>query len=100
MMQEGPIEDNRTIDPERCKRLLWLGWTIEDANSNACIRVFKQAPRSQETSWVLWLHEDDYAVILWERNGYYLLKTAFLVKPHKRQEFERDWKKYTENQNG
>jgi hypothetical protein len=49
---------------------------------------------------VLWLDEDDYAVILWERNGYYLLKTAFLVKPHKRQEFERDWKKYTENQNG
>jgi hypothetical protein len=49
---------------------------------------------------VLWLYEGDYAVILWERNGYYLLKTAFLVKLHKRQEFDRDWKKYTENQNG
>ena len=44
MMQEGPIEDDRTIDPERCERLLWLGWTIENANSNACIRVFKHRP--------------------------------------------------------
>jgi hypothetical protein len=100
MMQEGPIEDDRTIDPERCERLLWLGWVIENAASDARIRFFKQSPRGNETSWVLWLFEQDYAVILWERNGYYLLKTAFMVKPHKRQEFERDWKKYTESQNG
>jgi len=94
MMQEGPVENDRTIDPERCKRLLWLSWVIEKAGVDARIRVFKQSPRGTEISWVLWLYEHDYAVILWERNGYYLLKTAFMVKPHRRQEFERDWKKY------
>lgn len=100
MMQDGPIEDDRTIDPERCKRLLWLGWVIENAAVDTRIRAFKQSPRGNETSWVLWLFDHDYAVILWERNGYFLLKTAFMVRPHKRREFERDWKKHMEHENG
>jgi hypothetical protein len=101
MMQEGPVENNRTIDPKRCERLLWIPWLLNHcACGDARIRVFRQNARNGEISWVLWLYEQDYAVILWERNGYFLLKTAFLVKPHKRQEFERDWKKYKGDKNG
>jgi len=58
----------------------------------ALIRVFRQTPRHGERTWALWLVEQDYVVILAERSGYYLLKTAFLVtKDHKREELERDW---------
>ena len=99
LVQEGYPEEARPPDLERCRRLLWVSWVIRNAGQVAMIRVFKQSPRGNETSWVLWLHEQDYAVILWERNGYYLLKTAFMVKPHKRQELERDCKEYTERQN-
>lgn len=91
MMQEGRVEDDRTIDPERCRRLLWISWVIRNADVDDRIRVFPQADRGSDKSWVLWLHGEDYAVILHERNGYFLLKTAFMVKPHKANEFERDW---------
>lgn len=97
MMQEGPIENERTIDLERCKRVKWLSWVIGHADIDSRIRVFQQN-RGREVSWVLWLHEHDYAVILWQRNGYFLLKTGFIVKPHKRKEFLRDWEKHHHHQ--
>jgi hypothetical protein len=101
MMQEGRIENDRTIDPERCRRLLWIGWLINESRaSDPRIRVFRQNPRNGEISWVIWLDEQDYAVILWERKDYFLLKTAFMVKPHKRQEFERDWENFVKGKNG
>lgn len=101
MMQEGPVENDRTIDPKRCERLLWISWLLNSCdNGDARIRVFRQNPRNGEISWVLWLHEQEYAVILWKRNGYFLLKTAFMVKPHKQQEFERDWQSFTKGKNG
>jgi hypothetical protein len=99
MMQEGKIEDDRTIDLERCRRMRWISWVIKNADNDSKIRVFPQAARSTtrgaEQPWALWLYEHDYVVILWERNGYYLLKTAFTVKPHKHNELERDWEKHS-----
>jgi hypothetical protein len=99
MMQEGPVEEKRTPDLERCRRVAWIGWVIKNAGEDALVRVFPQN-RGSEKSWVLWLHEKQYAVILWERKDYYLLKTAFLVKPHKSNEFERDWNAFLKSKNG
>ena len=93
LMQEGKIEDDRTIDLNRCKRIRWISYVIENAYTDKRIRVFPQ-DRNKNKSWVLWLHNEKYAVILWERRDYYLLKTAFMVKSHKEREFERDWNKY------
>jgi hypothetical protein len=103
MMQEGSggrSENDRTPDPDRCHRVEWISWVIQNGNNGSTqVRVFTQAPRKGETSWVLWLHENRYAVVLWERNNYFLLKTAFMVKPHKAKEFERDWNLF-QRQNG
>lgn len=103
MMQEGSggrAEVDRTPDLERCRRVDWIGWVISHADSHPGIRVFPQAKRWGEQPWALWLHEYDYVVILWERRDYYLLKTAFHpLKPHKRQELERDWRAH-EAENG
>ena len=99
MMQEGSggrAEDDRTPDLERCRRVAWISWVIRNAETEAGVLVFTQTFRWGETSWVLWLREHSYAVILWKRNGYYLLKTAFMVKPHKAREFERDWNAFQE----
>ncbi|MBZ5553372.1 MAG: oxidoreductase [Acidobacteriia bacterium] len=100
MMQEGKIEDDRHIDLQRCRRVRWISWVIQNSENEPRIRVFEQAPRNRERSYVLWLDEEDYAVILWRRNDYYLLKTAFLLKEHKKKEFARDWEKYKSGQNG
>ena len=98
MMQEGSggrSEDDRTIDPERYRRVDWIAWVIANAGTHPGIRVFQQATRWGETSWALWLYEYDYAVILWERKDYYLLKTAFYpIYKRKKEELERDWKAF------
>ena len=95
MMQEGSggrNEEDRTPDLDRCRRVEWIAWTILNAGVDESVRVFKQALRGNEVSWVMWLHESSYALILWERKDYFLLKTAFVVKSHKKKEFEKDWK--------
>ncbi len=72
---------------------------IQGEDSEPGVRAFPQV-RGREKSWVLWLHEHDYAVILWERNGTFLLKTSFTVKAHKRKEFERDWNAHQQVKDG
>jgi hypothetical protein len=95
MMQEGSggrAEEDRTIDLERCRRVEWIAWVIRQAETHPGIRVFSQAKRGSEQPWALWLHEHDYVVILWERNGYFLLKTAFYpLMKGKLAELNRDW---------
>ena len=96
MMQEGSggrSEVDRTPDLERCRRVDWIAWVIRNADSHPGIRVFRQTIRpGKEQPWALWLNEYDYVVILWERNGYFLLKTAFYpLKRGKRAELDRDW---------
>jgi len=95
MMQEGNVEEERTPDFERCKRIRWIGWTIQNADKYDQIRVFPQQKRGREESWALWLYEQDYVVILHYRKTFLLLKTAFMVKKHKQQELLRDWNVYT-----
>jgi murein L,D-transpeptidase YafK len=97
MMQEGYLgtsEDDRTPDFERCKRVDWIAWAINNAGKSDAIRVFPQRRRGREKSWAVWVHEKDYVVILWDRRDYYLLKTAFVVKSGKRKELQRDWEAY------
>ncbi|MEK7684995.1 MAG: hypothetical protein AAB466_06205 [Verrucomicrobiota bacterium] len=100
LVQEGYPEEDRTPDLERCRRLLWVSWVIRNAGQDAMIRVFPQTPRHGEKTWALWLFEHDYTVILAERSGYFLLKTAFMVKPDKREELERDWQESVKGKNG
>jgi hypothetical protein len=101
LIQEGFPEVERTPDLERCRRLLWVAWAIQNVGSTAELRVFPQAPRfSEKKPWALWLFNYDYAVILAERGDYCLLKTAFMVKSGKREEFERDWQASQKGKNG
>jgi hypothetical protein len=101
LIQEGFPEEERTPDLERCRRLLWVAWVIQNAGKTDDIRIFQQTPRHGEKKpWALWLFDHDYAVILAERNGYYLLKTAFMVKSGKFEELERDWQASGKGENG
>jgi hypothetical protein len=98
MMQEGPIEDERTADPERCKRVRWIAWVIRAAEAgNPRIKVFPEEKRYGEQPWALWMEEENYVVILWERNGYYLLKTAYPVTyKGTKKALLRDWLKHSQ----
>jgi hypothetical protein len=91
LVQEGYPEEHRTPDLERCRRLLWVSWVLQNAGQSVHIRVFPQTRRHGDKTWALWLFEQDYVVILAERSSYYLLKTAFIVSASKQEEFARDW---------
>lgn len=74
-------------DKDRCEHIGWARAIIEHAEDEAVFVLFEQRGRRKTT--ILWLKDADYAVILDERKEYYLLKTAYCVKPHKKKLFER-----------
>jgi hypothetical protein len=75
LVQEGPIEEQRTPDMRRCERLRWIRWVIEQAQAHSAIDEW-QNTRQGERNTLLWFNEE-YLVILAERSGYWLLKSAY-----------------------
>lgn len=73
-VSEGGLEDARTPDLERCRRITWIRAIVENATRPEVQHWTNQ--RGGETRHLLWFREE-YLVVLAERQGYYLLKTAY-----------------------
>lgn len=96
LISEGGAEDDRTPDLRRCERILWVPWVINHAGSDEEI-MWWENERHGDTHVVLWLRKEHYVVILAKRNGYYLLKSAYVtMSPHREQTFEKEWKAFWE----
>jgi hypothetical protein len=78
LVQEGHVEDDRTPDLRRCERIPWVRWVIENAPTHAEIDEW-QNTRGTEVNTLLWYREE-YLVILAQRQGYWLLKTAYCTE--------------------
>jgi hypothetical protein len=48
LIQEGFPEEERMPDLERCRRLLWVGWVIQNEGIDRGIRLILQTPRHGE----------------------------------------------------
>jgi hypothetical protein len=77
-VQEGRVEDDRLPDLRRCERIRWVRWVIENATSHAEIDIW-QNTRVTEINTLLWLREE-YLVVLGQRQGYWLLRTAYCTE--------------------
>lgn len=78
LISEGDDEENRTPDLQRCERIEWIGWII--ANAETCSDIVYWNNNRGESSHIVILHKvSRYAVILAERNGYYMLRSAYPV---------------------
>ncbi|QBQ56246.1 hypothetical protein [Nitrosococcus wardiae] len=89
-------EEDRIPDFNRCARIRWIAWAIEQA-SNGTEEGFSwwENRRGRETRVVIWAELWDFAVILSKRRDYYLLKTAYCdLKPHRRRSFEKERKEF------
>jgi hypothetical protein len=75
LVQEGRVEDDRTPDLRRCERIRWVRWVIENAATHRGIDEW-QNTRGTEVNTLLWYREQ-YLVVLAQRRGYWLLKTAY-----------------------
>ncbi len=95
LIQEGYVEEERTPDLRRCERLRWVRWVIENATTHSKIDEW-QNRRQNRINTLLWYREE-YLVVLAQRQGYWLLKTAFCTDQpfrvrqlcHERDEFKK-----------
>ena len=97
LISEGDDEVERQPCPRRCERIRWFAWIIE--NVGDCNEItWWENNRGSNTHVVIWLEQEQFAVILAKRNGYYLIKTAYVVKSKRevtfRKERERFWEAY------
>lgn len=95
LISEGEKEDDRTPDIRRCERILWVAWIIRESKTNQEI-LWYENKRGSEIHVVLWFRLHRFAIILAKRAGYYLLKSAYTIKPHREKVFEKEWRSYWE----
>ena len=97
-MSEGEDEENRTPDLERCARIPWIAWVIQNADNPEVVRWWeneRSTGRGLKTRVPLWFVEQNYAVILEKRENYYLLITTYCLDVRRIGKFEKEWKAWT-----
>lgn len=88
-------EDERIPDIRRCERIRWIAWAIEQADAGADGFSWWENVRGRNTHVVIWAELWDFAVILAERRGYYVLKTAYYnCRSGRRRAFEKERDKF------
>lgn len=98
--QRNRNESERIPDIRRCERIRWVAWAIAQASTGAPGFCWWKNQRKNERRVVIWTEGHDYAVILAERSGYYLLLTAYSgIKPHQRMNFEKERDAFRRGQN-
>ena len=86
-------EDDRIPDLNRCARIRWVSWCINNAGQPGF--SWWENLRKRETHVVIWAEAHDFAVVLAKRDTqdgprYYLLKTAYCLKGHRRDSFAKE----------
>lgn len=93
MISEGRDEATRQPDLRRCERIRWPRAIIENSNDPA-VKVW-ETTRRNERRVCLWLEEEEYFVVLAERQGYLLPWTAYMVtRNHRKQKFQREFEQW------
>jgi len=97
MIQEGTVEEERTPDLRRCERIRWPKPIIEH-DEDPKVKYWVSV-KNKEDRIHIWLEEENYLVVLADRNGYLLPWTAFLVtREHTRKKLMRECEVYWKNQ--
>lgn len=92
-IQEGSNEDDRIPDLRRCERIRWPRLVIEYAEEPV-LKIWENT-RKSEKRILLWLEEQEYLVVLAERNGYLLPWTAYLVtKEHRKRKLLKEYEDF------
>lgn len=88
-------EEERTPDIRRCERIRWIAWAIREAEKGAYGISWWENRRGRDTHVVIWVEERDFAVILGQRRGYYVLKTAYCdLRSGRRKAFEKEKREF------
>ena len=97
LISEGEREEERIPDIRRCERIRWVAWLIQHATSHEDV-CWWENKRGGNTHVVIWHEQENFAVVLAQRTGYFLLKTAYWVKQQRRKDFEREREEFRRSQ--
>ena len=91
--QTNRNEDDRIPDLDRCARVRWVAWCIQNANEKGF--SWWENQRGTEVHVVIWAEQHDIAVVLAKRDTrdgprYYLLKTAYCLRSHNIRKFTKE----------
>ncbi|MBV6881943.1 hypothetical protein NG800_019095 [Epilithonimonas ginsengisoli] len=90
---EGEIENSRTPDFRRMERIRFPRFIIENC-PNSELLVWKNT-RGRDTRILIFNEEEKYLVVLTERDGFYLLWTAYVVdKTHTYNKLMKEYNAY------
>lgn len=83
--QKNRNEEERIPDLRRCERVRWVAWCIQNAHEAGF--SWWENTRGRETHVVIWAEAHDFAVVMAKRvtdndTKFYLLKTAYCLRPH------------------
>jgi hypothetical protein len=95
IISEGKIEEDRTPDFERCKRVRWPRAIIENHEAPS-VQVWNTMRGREKRILLRFIFdEDDYLVVLAEHKGVILLITAYLVTwPSQKRRLQQEFEKY------
>lgn len=94
IISEGEQEEDRTPDLRRCERIGWIRWVIENCQKHPGIFWWKNERHGRQHV-VIWYRKENYVVVLAERAGYFLLKTAYLTEAYRSKQLQRELDVYT-----
>lgn len=84
-------EEDRIPDIQRCERVRWISWVIQQADAEVEQFSWWENRRGRDTHVVIWAEGHDFAVILGKRSDYFVLKTAYCnLKSGRRKVFGRE----------
>lgn len=74
-------EEDRIPDPRRCERIRWIAYVINNANDENkvwCWEKDVKTKRGRSSHIILYLHEENYMVVLRRKSNRLELVTAYL----------------------
>jgi hypothetical protein len=96
LIQEGKKEEDRVPDLRRCERIRWPKPVIEH-DEDSVIKLWRNL-RGCEERICLWFEQENYLVILADREKYILPWTAYLVEtPHGKRKLQKEYEAYWRN---
>lgn len=97
LVQEGPVEEDRVPDLNRCERLPWVPCIISGGRHEPDVRWWRNA-RHGKRNLLLWAWQDDHVVIMEIQRDRLSLVTSYGPLTRRRREaFETEWKAYCSN---
>lgn len=98
-IQEGPVENERLPNIQRCERIRWSRKIIDRFNGAKPVQIDKivwwKNKRRGENRFVLAVQDFTYIVVVADRGSYVLPWTAYVVeREHSRLKLQKEFREY------